>query len=138
MGENVPPAFVDPDRLNQVLSNLVSNAVKFSPADAPISVRARASEEAVEIAVIDRGRGMDEAELEQAFLKFQRGAGAAGTRGTGLGLYVSRSVVEALGGRLEAESRPGHGSRFTVVLPLHPSLSAPAQPGHEGELEPTA
>lgn len=136
--ENVPPAFVDPDRLNQVLSNLVSNAVKFSPADAPISLRARASEEAVEIDVIDRGRGMDEAELEQAFLKFQRGRGAAGTRGAGLGLYVSRAVIEAQGGRLDAESRPGHGSRFTVVLPLHPSLSAPAQPGPEGELEPSA
>ena len=137
VADNLPPAFIDPDRLDQVLANLVSNAVKFSPADAPISLRARATDEAVEIDVIDRGRGMDEEELEQAFLKFQRGPGAKGTRGTGLGLYVSRAVIEAQGGRLEAESRPGHGSRFTVVLPLHPSLSTSAGPGYEEEPEPT-
>ncbi len=136
--DNLPPAFVDPDRLDQVLANLVSNAVKFSPADAPISLRARATDEAVEIDVVDRGRGMDEEELERAFLKFHRGPGAKGTRGTGLGLYVSRAVIEAQGGRLEAESRPDHGSRFTVVLPLHPSLSTPAGAGDDGEPEPTA
>ncbi len=127
VADNLPPAFVDPDRLDQVLANLVSNAIKFSPADAPIALTARSTGEAVEIEVVDRGRGMDEEELEQAFLKFHRGSGAKGTRGTGLGLYVSRAVIEAQGGRLEAESRPGHGSRFTVVLPLHPSLSPPVE-----------
>ena len=133
VADDLPPAFVDPDRLDQVLANLVSNALKFSPVDAPISVQARATEETVEIAVVDRGPGMDAAELEKAFLKFHRGAGSEGTRGTGLGLYVSKAVLEAQGGQLKAESRPGHGTRFTVVLSLHPSLSGGPEPDQDAE-----
>ena len=117
VADGLPPAFVDPDRLDQVLTNLISNAVKFSPVGSPITVRARAGEETVEVAIEDRGQGMSQDELERAFLKFHRGSGAAGVPGTGLGLYVSRAVIEAQGGRLLAQSRPGHGSRFTVVLP---------------------
>ena len=115
--DDLPPAFVDPDRLDQVLTNLISNAVKFSPVGSPITVEVRAGDDTVEVAIEDRGRGMSPAELERAFLKFHRGAGAEDTPGTGLGLYVSRAVIEAQGGRLLAESRLDHGSRFTVVLP---------------------
>ena len=131
VADDLPPAFVDPDRLDQVLTNLVSNALKFSPVDTPISVQARATDEAVEIAVIDRGQGMSTDELERAFLKFHRGTASEGTRGSGLGLYVSRAVIEAQGGELRAESRVGHGSRFTVVLPIHPSLTGPVEPDTE-------
>ncbi len=118
--DELPPAFVDPDRLDQVLANLVSNALKFSPVDSPITVEARAGDDTVEIVVADNGRGMAPAEVEKAFLKFQRGAGAEDTPGTGLGLYVSRAVIEAQGGHLDVESVLGRGSRFTVVLPRQP------------------
>jgi two-component system sensor histidine kinase KdpD len=114
---DLPPAFVDPDRLNQVLGNLISNALKFSPVGSPISVTARADDDEVQVVVEDRGRGMSPAELEKAFLKFHRGSGSADTPGTGLGLYVSRAVIEAQGGRLSGESQPGRGSRFTLALP---------------------
>ncbi len=117
---DLPPAFVDPDRLNQVLANLISNALKFSPVGSPISVNARADDDVVQIVVEDRGRGMSPIELEEAFLKFHRGSGAGDTPGTGLGLYVSRAVIEAQGGQLTAESQLGRGSRFTLVLPRRP------------------
>ncbi len=117
---DLPPAFVDPDRLNQVLANLISNALKFSPVGSPISVNARADDDVVQIVVEDRGRGMSAAELEEAFLKFHRGSGAGDTPGTGLGLYVSRAVIQAQGGELTADSEVGRGSRFTLVLPRRP------------------
>jgi len=119
---DLPPAFVDPDRLNQVLANLISNALKFSPVGSPISVTARADEDVVQVVVEDRGRGMSPNELEEAFLKFHRGSGSGDTPGTGLGLYVSRAVIEAQGGRLTADSEPGRGSRFTLVLPRRPPV----------------
>lgn len=118
--DDLPPAFVDPDRLYQVLTNLTSNALKFSPAGSPIAIRAQATPDAVEIVVMDVGTGMSEAEVARVFEKFHRGAGAEGTPGTGLGLYVSRGVIEAQGGKIEVESQPGQGSRFTVVLPRQP------------------
>ncbi len=118
--DDLPPAFVDPDRLNQVLANLISNALKFSPVGSPISVTARADDDVVQVVVEDRGRGMSPAELEEAFLKFHRGSGARDTPGTGLGLYVSRAVIEAQGGQLSADSELGRGSRFTLVLPRRP------------------
>ena len=117
---DLPQAFVDPDRLDQVLSNLVSNAVKFSPAGAMVSILARATADTVEVEVADRGRGMSPGELEGVFEKFRRGAGTEDIAGTGLGLYVSRAVIEAQGGRITVESRQGEGSRFKVVLPRRP------------------
>jgi signal transduction histidine kinase len=117
---DLPPAFVDPDRLNQVLANLISNALKFSPVGSPISVTARADDDVVQVVVEDGGRGMSPAELEEAFLKFHRGSGSGDTPGTGLGLYVSRAVIEAQGGQLTADSQLGRGSRFTLALPRRP------------------
>ncbi len=117
---DLPPAFVDPDRLNQVLANLISNALKFSPVGSPISVTARAAEDEVQVVVEDRGRGMSPSELEEAFLKFHRGSGSGDTPGTGLGLYVSRAVIEAQGGQLTGDSQLGRGSRFTLTLPRRP------------------
>ncbi|MGH9281623.1 MAG: PAS domain-containing sensor histidine kinase [Acidimicrobiales bacterium] len=121
---DLPPAWVDPDRLDQVMANLVSNALKFSPAGSPITIEARATADTVHIEVVDRGQGMSPSDLATVFEKFHRGAGAEGTPGTGLGLYVSRAVVEAQGGRLLAASTLGEGSRFTVVLPRQPPPDA--------------
>ena len=120
MPNDLPPAWVDPDRLDQVMANLVSNALKFSPAGSPITVVARATTDAVELEVADRGQGMGPADLATVFQKFHRGAGAEDIPGTGLGLYVSRALLEAQQGRLLAASTLGEGSRFTVVLPRRP------------------
>jgi len=114
---DLPPAYVDADRLDQVLANLMSNAVKFSPPGSSISVVARATDDRVEIDVIDRGRGISDEDLPTIFDKFRRGSGTDSVPGSGLGLYVSRAVLEAQGGGLEASSRLGEGSRFRVVLP---------------------
>lgn len=116
--EGMPHAVVDPDRLDQVLTNLVSNALKFSPPGSPLQLAARVRGDAVEISVSDRGQGISPGELQHIFEKFRRGSGASNVPGTGLGLYVSRAIVEAQGGQLLAASRLGLGSRFTVVLPL--------------------
>ncbi|MGH9185282.1 MAG: PAS domain-containing sensor histidine kinase [Acidimicrobiales bacterium] len=114
--DDLPLALVDPDRLHQVLTNLLSNAMKFSDPGSPISVAARATTGTVEIVVADRGQGMSPADLANAFEKFHRGRPAA-QPGTGLGLYVSRALLEAQGGHITATSRLGEGSRFTIVLP---------------------
>lgn len=118
---DLPPAYVDADRLDQVLANLMSNAVKFSPPGSPISVVARATDDAIEIDVIDHGRGISPEDLPAVFDKFRRGSGTDAVPGTGLGLYVSRAVLEAQEGRLDATSRLGEGSRFRVTLPRYPS-----------------
>lgn len=122
--EELPAVFVDPDRLDQVLANLVSNALKFSPASSPISIGARATDDSVEITVTDRGQGMSPSDLATAFEKFHRGSGASNVPGTGLGLYMSRVLVEAHGGRIAATSRLGEGSQLTVVLPRRPPPTA--------------
>lgn len=124
MPNDLPPAYVDPDRLDQVMANLVSNALKFSPPGSPITVQARATADSVELAVADRGQGMSPADLAKVFRKFHRGAGAEDIPGTGLGLYVSRALLEAQHGRLLAASTLGEGSRFTVVLPRQPPKDA--------------
>lgn len=121
VADDLPAAFVDRDRLDQVLTNLVSNALKFSPPASPLQLGARVRGHSMEITVSDRGRGISAADLEHIFEKFNRGSGATNVPGTGLGLYVSRAIVEAQGGTLSAASRVGQGSRFTVSIPLRPS-----------------
>jgi PAS domain S-box-containing protein len=115
--DNLPPAFADPDRLDQVLANLVSNAIKFSPAGTPIGIAAWAEDDVIEVTVTDQGAGMSPADLARAFEKFYRGSAASNVPGTGLGLYISRVLMEAQGGRITVTSRPGEGSRFAVVVP---------------------
>jgi PAS domain S-box-containing protein len=117
---DLPPAWVDPDRFDQVMANLLSNALKFSPSGSPITIEARATADSVRIEVVDQGQGMSPSDLATVFEKFHRGAGAEGTPGTGLGLYVSRAVVEAQHGRLLAASTLGQGSRFSLILRRHP------------------
>ena len=105
-----------PERIQQVLVNLIDNAVKY--AGGRISVGVSAKNGRVEIAVTDRGPGLGLAEQERVFEKFYRG-GPQLTRtsgGTGLGLYISRGLVERMGGRLEVRSEPGAGATFVVEL----------------------
>ncbi len=113
----------DPERLAQVLDNLLGNAVKYSPPDQPITVGVHAADAMVRIAIRDRGPGIapeDRAHLFERFYRSHR-VRHEGTGGVGLGLYISREIVAAHGGRLEVESAVGQGSCFTVVLPRAPS-----------------
>jgi signal transduction histidine kinase len=109
----------DRDKLHQVLTNLLQNAVKFTPPGGMIAVDARLDSGALLTSVTDTGCGIAPEEAERIFEKFYRGSGApAEARGAGLGLAIARSLVELHGGRIWAEPLPAGGSRFTFALPL--------------------
>jgi signal transduction histidine kinase len=112
--------YVDGDRILQTLTNLISNAVKFSPAGSEVRLRAQSlSETEALIEVEDHGRGIPAGKLELIFERFQQ-ADASDSRamgGTGLGLAICRSIVRQHGGRIWAESTPGKGSKFSLTLP---------------------
>jgi signal transduction histidine kinase len=116
----------DADRLQQVLANLLDNARKNSPALEPVRVTLGADEAGAELTVIDRGPGIAEDSLEKIFDKFVRGRGDS-VSGTGLGLYISRQIVAAHEGRIWAESAPGQGARFHVVLPRAAQPAGPVE-----------
>jgi signal transduction histidine kinase len=109
----------DRDKVEQILTNLVSNAIKYSPRGGEIVVGASEREDEVEALVRDRGVGMTQAEVERLFQPYQRVDRDAikGIRGTGLGLYLVRGLVEAHGGRVWVESEPGRGSTFYFSVP---------------------
>lgn len=110
----------DRQRLAQVLTNLISNAIKFSPPPATITTSLVLTEEHVEAAVEDTGRGIPQEELSRIFERFTRvGEATRETTGTGLGLMIVREIVEAHGGLVGVESQPGVGSRFWFRLPRH-------------------
>jgi signal transduction histidine kinase len=108
----------DGARLRQVLTNLVDNAVKYSPEGETVEVRAAAVNGRVVVDVTDRGAGIAPADQRLIFEKFGRVAGTASKPGSGLGLYIARAIVEAHGGRLEVSSVLGNGATFTLTLPV--------------------
>jgi signal transduction histidine kinase len=110
------PVRVDPDRIFQVLSNLVSNAIKITPRGGQISVSVAKRERQVQIAVQDTGRGIAERDLHRLFSPFCQ-LGRGDRQGLGLGLFISKSIVQAHGGRIWAESRLGAGSTFFFTVP---------------------
>jgi signal transduction histidine kinase len=111
-----PKVFADPDKLEQVLTNLVENACKYGSAQG-LRIEGVAGEHAVTVAVIDRGEGIPRADLGNVFTKFFRRDTGRPT-GSGLGLWISRGLVESHGGELVAESKPGTGATFRFTLPL--------------------
>lgn len=108
----------DPLRLGQVLTNLLTNAIKYAPGESEITVRVTAGTGEASVAVVDRGVGIPPESLPYVFDRFYRVTDTAGSaQGLGLGLYICRRIMEAHGGRIEADSRPGQGSTFTITLP---------------------
>ena len=112
----------DPSRIGQVLDNLLGNAVKYSPAGEPITVRVRGSGDELVVTVTDQGEGLGPADLEKVFERGYRAArGGVAVSGQGLGLAISKMIVAAHGGRIWAESEgPGRGSTFAVALKRTP------------------
>lgn len=115
-------ANIDPGRIEQVLTNLVSNAIKYSPEGGPVTItlREEIATRSVEISVQDKGIGIPQHQQAQIFGRFMRAdnAQAWGISGTGLGLYICRELVERHGGRLWFESEEGNGSTFFLTLPM--------------------
>ncbi len=119
----------DRGRITEVLMNLIDNAMKYSPSDTPVEVGASADAEGFSLWVSDRGVGIDEREQSAIFERFHQ-VDQSATRqfgGVGLGLYLSRGLVQELDGRIEVTSSPGGGSTFTVVLPAGAMPQAAAE-----------
>lgn len=118
IGETV--VLVDPDRMRQVIDNLLSNAIKYSPDGTDIDVRLRTENGMMLTSVVDRGIGIPRDEIPQLFERFHRARNVSSRYygGLGLGLYISKAIVQAHGGSIQVESEEGKGSAFTVRLPL--------------------
>lgn len=112
--------WIDAARIEQVLDNLIGNAIKFSSPGTTIRVSLDREDEALAIAIADQGTGIAAAQLEQLFRPFVSGStiGTAGERGAGLGLAIARRVIEEHGGRLTVQTEPGCGTVFHFSLPL--------------------
>ena len=108
----------DRERLRQVIQNLVDNAVKYSSAGGRVRVDASVDDGRVRVSVEDEGLGIPPEDQKLIFEKFGRSGGGGAKPGTGLGLFIARSIAEAHGGTLDVESAPAHGSLFTLELPL--------------------
>ncbi|MCL6432110.1 MAG: PAS domain S-box protein, partial [Anaerolineae bacterium] len=115
--EGLPPVSADPDRLERVLANLFSNALKYSAPGTEVTVTFRREENEVITAVTDRGPGIAPEDMPHLFQRYFRARGRA-PDGLGLGLYISRLLIEAHGGRIWAESQVGVGSTFYFSLPV--------------------
>jgi two-component system sensor histidine kinase KdpD len=118
---NLPLSPMDSVLMAQVLINLLDNALKYSPPGGIIEVAARTRENWLEIQVADQGPGIPKENLEQVFNKFFRISRAEGVSGVGLGLAISKGIVEAHGGKIWAESRPTGGLKVVFILPLEGS-----------------
>jgi signal transduction histidine kinase len=117
---NLPQIEADPRRLDQVLHNLISNAIKFTGEGGKIEVGAsRDDATSVKLSVKDTGAGIPPEELGSLFHKYRQTTSGKTSKdkGTGLGLVICKMIVEAHGGRIWVESEPGKGSKFTVALP---------------------
>lgn len=118
--EDVPEITGEPAKLAQLLDNLVSNAIKFTPRDGHVSVRLTSRPELIRIEVSDTGIGIPDQERERLFERFFRAQSALEQQiqGTGLGLYISKAIVDAHDGRIGVDSAPGEGTTFIVELPV--------------------
>jgi len=117
--EGLPPVRADPDRLERILSNLLSNALKFSPPGSEVTVSAQQRGDEIVTSVSDHGPGIPPEDIPKLFQRYARTTvGEARRDGLGLGLYITRGLVEAHGGRIWVESQVGIGSTFSFSLPV--------------------
>jgi two-component system sensor histidine kinase KdpD len=132
---DLPEVLVDPGILERVISNLVANALRYSPAGSPPLLSASSLGERIELRVIDRGPGIPEEQIGRMFVPFQRLGDTDNTAGIGLGLALSRGLAEAMDGTLESEETPGGGLTMALSLPTVPPASAslPVQQVETGE-----
>ena len=114
--ETLPRVLADPGLLERALANVIQNAIRFSPPEAPARVTAGAVDGIVDVRIVDRGPGVPAADRERLFIAFQRLGDSGHGEGVGLGLAVARGFVEAMGGDIEVENTPGGG--LTVILRL--------------------
>ncbi|HLX55816.1 MAG TPA: ATP-binding protein, partial [Ktedonobacteraceae bacterium] len=124
--DDVPAVMLDPDFIGQVFTNLIENAIRYTPVESPIEIWVRAKDEQLYISIADRGPGIPPGELERVFERFHRvkqeildNATLASNQGSGLGLAVCSGFVHAHGGRIWAENRKNGGAKFTFTLPLY-------------------
>ena len=110
----------DPSLIRQILVNLVSNAIKYSPSGSIVTIRSRETNDFVEVQITDNGTGLEEKEVGQLFTKFFRGRSIPGDqiKGSGLGLYLSKYFIEMHEGSIHATSQRGAGTCFTIQLPI--------------------
>ncbi len=116
----LPDLYIDPDGITQVFTNLIGNAIKFTPEGGRITVELKNGEKEVVASVADTGIGISPENLDKVFDRFQQigRVDGSGAKGTGLGLSISKALVEMHKGRLWAESEPGEGSKFIFTLPM--------------------
>lgn len=115
--EDLPPANADPDKLERILTNLITNAIKYSPPDTKVLVQAERTDSEITVSVSDRGFGIAPEDLPHLFEKYYRIGGAKKAEGLGLGLFITKMLVEAHGGKIWVESELGKGSTFYFTLP---------------------
>ncbi|MCS7259853.1 MAG: ATP-binding protein [Anaerolineae bacterium] len=132
LGDSLPDIYVDPDRIAQVLGNLISNAIRYTPSGGCITMSAACEADKVVLRVQDTGSGIAPEDLPYVFDRFYRGNRAPQSSGgeSGLGLAIARSIVEAHGGSIAVTSAPDHGSTFTVTLPCVNHPPANREQGH--------
>jgi two-component system phosphate regulon sensor histidine kinase PhoR len=116
--EDLPDVNVDPGRIEQVMLNLIHNAIKFTPAGGVITVRAVESNAKLRIEVVDTGIGITEADVPRLFERFYKSDKARRSEGSGLGLAIAKHIILAHGGDIWAASEPGSGATFSFTLPL--------------------
>jgi two-component system, NtrC family, sensor histidine kinase KinB len=120
--ETIPPGlpavWADEESLERILANLLTNALKYSPPTTPVIISAEQVDREIHISVADRGKGISPEDQPQLFDRFFRARDAGRKTGIGLGLFITRKLVEAHGGRVWVKSEPGKGSVFTFALPI--------------------
>ena len=114
----IQPVLADPERLERAVVNLLTNALKYSPPESPVTIRLEQRGAKAVVSVIDRGVGIPEDDIPRVFERFYRASTAGKADGLGLGLYIARLILEAHGERLWVDSRVGEGSAFRFTLPI--------------------
>ncbi len=118
LDEVIPEIEIDGTRIAQVLENFITNAHKYAP-DSPVNIQVRGNDQRLRVSVIDQGPGIPTEHVPHLFERFYRvPETSSSVRGTGLGLYICRKIVEAHGGEIGVESKPGQGSKFYFTLPI--------------------